>query len=325
MQPWIIAIIVVAAVVAVLFILAAITYKVAFGVRYDKIKIIKYFPHTDFNLNTAPVSLDRGLKGAIYDSGDYEEDKFAVFVHGMGPGHAPYMTEIAYLCNLGLRVLAVDSRGCGTSAGKNIGGMYGGVKTAVAAIDFVRKKFPECKILVLGHSWGGYSALCASAKRKVDKVVAISAPNTPARTLYEGAAKIISKPVAAVFYPFWWIINFLKYGKNGNLNAAKCANKNGTPTLLVHGDKDTVVTPTKAVFYRNTGENVKKYLSKGKGHNPYNTIEAEKKLGELQTAFTNSRKMTAEEKKNYFESFDYKAATEEDEEVMREIALFLKG
>lgn len=323
MQPWLIAIIAVSALLVLLFALAGMTYGVAFGVRYNKIKLIKYFTNEEFGLNFKEIELEKGLRGGENTS-EIVNGKTVVFVHGMGPGHAAYMTEIAYFCNLGYRVIAVDSRGCALSAGKNIGGMYEGVKTAVAAIDYARKNF-DGELYLVGHSWGGYSALCASAKRKVEKVVAISAPTSPARTLYEGAARIISKPVAAILYPFWAVINFLKFGLNGNLNAAKCALKNNTPTLLVQGDRDEIVTPKKAVFNRKTGANCVKYLAKGKGHNPYNTVAAEKKLKELQSGLSRARKMTESERASFFENFDYAAATEEDAEVMQEINLFLQS
>ena len=48
---------------------------------------------------------------------------------------------------------------------------------------------------------------------------------------------------------YFYRINLFKFGKDGNASAARCARKNGAPTLLVHGNKDSIVTPTKAVYY----------------------------------------------------------------------------
>ncbi len=234
----------------------------------------------------------------------------------MGPGHIAYTTEIAYFCNHGYSVLAVDSMGCNFSDGKSISGMYDGVKTAISAIDYANTLGFK-KIYIVGHSWGAYSALCASAKRKVDKVVAISAPNTPSKTMQEGAAPIISRPFAAIERPFWWLVNLLKYGAKGNSNAAKCAQKNGTPTLLIHGDADKVVASKNAVFYKAKGNNIIKLLAEGKAHNPYNTENAEKLLANL------SDKLKRHDIQSIAE-FDFKCATEEDEEVMQKILNFLE-
>lgn len=313
MQPYLIAVIAVCAVLVLLFLFALLCDYMAFGKRADKNPYLKYFTAEDFGLSAESVTLSRGLKGYFY-RGDKNNNKLVIFCHGMGPGHIAYSTEIAYFCNIGYTVLAVDNKGCNLSEGGSITGMYSGVKTAVKAIDYA-KKFAFEKVFLVGHSWGGYSALCASKQRKVDGVVAISAPTTPAKTIADGASPIISKPLSAILIPFWWIINFRKFGIHGNMNSAKCAVKNRTPTFLIHGDKDGVVTPKRAAFYKAEGDNITKLLVKDRAHNPYNTVKAEKLLAEL------LRQLRLGE--TDFDDFDFTSATEEDKEVMNWIEDFL--
>ena len=324
MQTYLIVIIACAAVLvfAILLMLAFgfLSEKIAFGKRADKNPLLKYFTAEDFSLSAEPVSLPRGLNGFIYIKETIpRKSKLIIFCHGMGPGHIAYTTEIAYFCNLGYPVLAVDSRGCNFSEGKNLKGMYSGVQTAISAIDFAKDKGYKDMYLV-GHSWGAYSVLCASARRKVSGVVAISAPNTPSKTMQEGAVNMgaLPRPLAAFLRPFWWVVNLIKYGAKGNSNAAKCAERNGTPTLLIHGDRDKVVTPNKAAFYKAEGGHITKLLEKGKGHNPYNTESAEKLLAELTAKF---KKKDIED----LSAFNFKGATEEDEEVMQKIVNFIEG
>lgn len=313
MQPYLIAVIAVCAVIVLLFAFAVLCDYIAFGKRADKNPYLKYFTAEDFGLSAESVTLPRGLKGYLY-RGDTRNNKLVIFCHGMGPGHIAYTTEIAYFCNLGYTVLAVDNKGCNLSEGRSIIGMYSGVQTAVRAIDFA-KKFGFEKTFLVGHSWGGYSALCASKQRKVDGVVAISAPTTPARTIADGASSIISKPLSSILIPFWWVVNFRTFGIHGNMNSAKCAMKNGTPTFLIHGDKDGVVTRSRAAFYKAEGDNISKLLVKDRAHNPYNTVRAEKLLAEL------SRQLRLGE--TDFDEFDFTSATEEDKEVMNWIEDFL--
>lgn len=324
MQIYIIVIIACASVLALLLLLmlvfAFLSEKIAFGKRADKNPLLKYFTAEDFSLSAEPVLLPNGLNGFIYSKSDVQrKSKLIIFCHGMGAGQCEYTTEIAFFCNNGYTVLAVDSRGCGFSEGKNLKGMYSGVQTAVAAIDFAEEKGYD-DICLVGHSWGAYSALCASAQRKVNGVVAISAPNTPSKTMQEGAVNmgVLPRSFAALMRPFWWFVNLLKYGVKGNSNAAKCAERNGTPTLLIHGDKDKIVTPPKAVFYKAEGEQITKVLAGGKGHNPYNTENAEKLLAELTAKF--KRKDIAD-----IAQFDFKGATEEDKEIMQKILNFIEG
>ena len=307
-----------ALVALLLFAITLLSEKLAFGTRSDKNPFLKYFTAEDFNLTAQSVTLTKGLKGLIYNKENIpQKDKLIIFCHGMGPGHIAYTTEIAYFCNKGFTVLAVDSRGCNLSEGKNSKGMYSGVQTVISAIDFARENGYK-DISLVGHSWGAYSALCASAKRKVNKVVAISAPDTPAGTMAEGAVNMgaLPRPLVALLRPFWGFVNLLKYGMKGNSSAAKSAKKNDTPTLLIHGDMDRAVTLKKSAFNKANGKYITKYLAEGKAHNPYNTENAEIKLAELSDKLkTNDFAGLA--------NFDYKAATEEDEEVMQSIVNFI--
>lgn len=302
----------------ILLLVAWLSYRTAFGSRYDKNPYLKYFTAEDYGLNTRPVNCGNGLRGFLYEK-QTTKNALIIFCHGMGPGQIAYTTEIAYFCKNGYMVFALDSVGCNMSEGKSIKGMYTGVDTAVAAIDFAKLNFvaDNMPVYLVGHSWGAYSALCATSLRKVDKVVAISPPDTPSKTLQGGAAMFIGKPFAAILRPFWWCVNFLKYGVKGNTGASRMITESGVPALIVHGDKDNVVSPANAVYYKAKGGNVKKVLASGKAHNPYNTIEAEKSLAEISVKLKNGDKD--------FSSFDFTATVKEDEEIMRKILEFLKS
>ncbi len=326
MNPWLIVLIVIAAVLILLLIFAFIIDGIAFGGRKDKNPFLKYHTYEDFSLTCENISVNR-LRGCIYreNSDDrQDENKIIIFAHGMGPGQIAYTTEIAYFCRCGYTVIALDSKGSNLSAGKSINGFYEGVKTVKAAIDFCEKRFSGKKIILVGHSWGAYSVLCASAERNIDGVVAISAPDSPAKMVAEQAAYVITRPIAYLLCPFLYIVNFLKFGIKGNANSAKCASVSGKPTLLVHGDCDKVVPEKRAAFFTANGGNITKLLVKGKRHNPYNTVAAEDYLDKIITASVRQAKIT-DELKAFFESIDLAVVTEEDQEVMGEIEKFIKS
>lgn len=312
------------------FALAAVVYAVAFGSRCDKNPLLKYFTAEDFNLNAESVCVNCGnvrLNGYIYrDEAAKGNGKLVIFCHGLGPGQIAYITEIADFCKNGFTVLALDSTGCNLSSGKNIRGMYQGVKTAICAIDFARadERLSDMPVCLAGHSWGGYSVLCAASRRKVEKVVAISAPVSPVKTLYYGAAQRMPKILAAFLCPFIAVIDFFRFGKNSNLNAAKCAKSCGAQVLLVQGDSDGIVPIKKSAYAYANGANVQKYLAHDKAHNPYNTVAAQKLVTELFANLSRVKNMSGQER-IYFETFDYRAAAEEDGEVMGAIIGFLNN
>ncbi len=311
-------------IVLLLFLLAVIVDKIAFGKRADKNPLLKYFIAQDFGMTCEEVSVKDGktlLRGYIYRK-QVTSGKLIIFCHGMGPGHIAYTTEINYFCEQGYTALAIDYRGCNMSDGKNIGGMYSGVGGVKAAIDFACSdvRLKDLEIYLVGHSWGGYSALCASAQRKVCGVVAMGAPDTPSKTIAAGAAQVTSKPFAMLLKPFLYIVNCLKYGRCGNLSASKCAAENGVKTLLIHGGSDNIVAEGNAAIYNARGANIVKRIAEGKGHNPYNTVEAQNLLTELTAKLSHIK---TEQDKKFFETFDFAKATAEDEEVMKLISCFI--
>lgn len=313
---------------AIFFTLAFVCDRIAFGKRSEKNALLKYFTAEEFSLTAEPVKIEgekAALGGYIYSSANAQGcGKLIVFCHGLGAGQVEYTTEIAYFCNKGFTVLAVDNYGTNLSEGKNIKGFYSGALSVARAIDFARKdtRLKGKPLYLVGHSWGGYSALCASAIRKVEGVVAISAPSVPANVIGEYIAKTMPKPLAAIICYFLTITYCFKFKGKGNTDAAKCAESNGTPTLLIHGDKDVVVGKSIAVYYKASGDNITKYLAEGKAHNPYNTVAAEAKLAELSQTLRSLK--TDEERKAFAQSFDFSAATEEDLEVMQTIVDFIE-
>ncbi len=318
----------VALVCAALLALAALAYRIAFSERCDKNPLLTYFTAEHFGLIVSPVEVKKGtttLRGGLYKAGAGDVG-LIIFCHGMGAGHAAYMTEVAYFCKRGYTVLAMDNRGCDLSDGNGIKGMYSGAEAAIAAYDFAKsdERLKGMKTVFMGHSWGGYSALCAAAERKADGVVALSAPLSPAATISGGAAGILPKWLACALRPFAAVCDFFIFGVHSNKNAAVCAQKCGTPVLLVHGDGDGVVPFKNSAYAKAEGANITKYLAAGKAHNPYNTQNAEKLLAELSAKLASAKTMDDEQKK-FFALFDYAAATEEDENVMREINSFIEN
>jgi hypothetical protein len=310
-------------------IMPIIAYNAFFSKRQDRSPLLKYFSPQDFNLSFREIDITyRGAKlyGAVYSKQPIEKcEKLIIFAHGLGAGHCAYMTEIAYYCNRGFAVLAYDNYGCDRSEGKNIRSFYTGAECVIAAY-IAAKGDAELKdkpVYLVGHSWGGYSVLCASQCVNAKGVVAISAFSSPVKVYYDlGGKKSIL--YAVLFTPMVALITALKNRAAGSKNAAKAIQKSGVPALLIWGENDKVVSKINSAACVAKGENISSVILPDKKHNPYNTVQAEQKLEELTSAFT-KQFASDEEKANFFASFDYSAATQEDELVMQKTVDFING
>lgn len=304
---------------AVLLVFALLIKRAAFGARADKNPLLKYFTAEDFGLSQKVIDIaepqkNQYVRAVLYKKEDIgQKNELIIFCHGMGPGHIAYTTEIAYFCNLGYAVLAPDYLGCNLSGGKSIKGFKNGTNSVAAAVLYSRENLTRYgKIYLVGHSWGGYAALTAAGAAGADKVVAISAPDRPEKAIYGAAAGRLPKFSAKLLYPYIVLVC-------GGKSAAESAENLSSPVLLVQGERDAVVPPNNSVYALAEGKNIKKLQVKGRGHNPYNTQNAEKKLAELTQNLAKAKEIGEE----YFKNFDFSAATEEDAGVMDEIARFL--
>lgn len=304
-------------------------YLKVFGRRQDKNEKLKYFTAEDFALKFKKLDINYcgiTLNGGIYSIKNIEEcDKLIIFSHGMGAGHEAYTTEIAYFANQGYAVLAYDNYGCGASGGKGIRGFYAGAEAVIAAYIAIKSDsaLKDKKVYLVGHSWGAYSVLCAAKKIDVSGVVAFSPFNSPVKIVRD-FAKQYNAFVAALSAPAAWLVNLCRFGVKGNGKAVKAIQKSNTPALVIWGEKDAAVTKNNSVACLADSANVTCIIEKDKAHNPYNTVEAEKKLGELLQALGGKYK-TEEELNEFLSAFDWKAATEEDLTLMGKVCAFIES
>lgn len=319
----------IALIIAIIFALALYADRLVFGRRQNRNVNLKYFSAEDFSICCEKIAASykgKNLFAAIYYSTPVADcKKVILFCHGMGAGHAAYMTEIATLAKYGYAVVAYDSIGCGQSEGKNIRGFYANVECAVAAYIAIKSnaQLKDKPVYLVGHSWGAYAALCATKYVAAEGVVALSGFNTPSRMLQDGAAGVMGDFLARLCRPFWYIINLCKFGFKGNSDAVRCIQKSGVPAFLAYGTNDTVIEAGNTPATKAKGVNIQSVIYKGKGHNVYITDQAQKLTEELLSALSPSRFASAEERKKYFAQFDFVAATREDEDVIKQITFFI--
>ena len=307
---------------------ALVINKAIFGSRQDKNPFFRYFTPEDYALKSEQINVEYSgisLYSMLYTARPIEEcEKVVIFVHGFGAGSSSYMTEIAHFCKQGFAVVATDAFGCNNSAGKNVKSFYAGAEAVIATFIAVKKHelLKDKKVILVGHSWGAYSALAATQKIGVDGVVAMSGFNAPAQCVCDSLRAMGGLVKAySYFVHFWlWLINLFKMGAKGNTKAVKALKKSGVKALLIQGEKDRAVPLKHSAAVKAKGDNVTKLILSEKRHNPYNTDAAEEKLLELSKKHNFA---SEEEAKAYFAEFDWVQAVEEDEKVLKTVDDFI--
>ena len=337
-MPYIISAIVIVLLLVALFALAIIILNTA-GVnkRCEGDDNLKYLKAKNFdNLNALPISFksdkQQTLNGFLYSSAKVDTYKgLIVFSHGMGAGHLAYTTEINYLAQKGYIVLAYDNTGTCTSEGKKIKGFAQGIIDLKYALDFVKTRddLKDLSVLLVGHSWGAYSVSNVSALNpsvEIKGIVAFS-PFNSMNKLIRDIAKQKTKANLSILSPFFDIINFIRFGKAGNLRSCDSINSNSIPTLIMHGGNDMQVTlknsPVGKKHKIQDNPNARTVLYDSKYHNVYLAKEAEQYLNDT-FAKIESLSKNSPEAYEIYQNIDYSLITKEDLSVMETVSSFLE-
>lgn len=305
------AVMVLAGICCFFFAMARAEHKATFPLRIERnentFRDLEFYEFDDLKCEEVEFA---HYKGAFY----YKEKggDVIMLLHGYGAGHKAYMTEINFFCDNGYTVFGFDYSGCCLSGGQT-GTFYTAVQDALKASKFLQTKInSERKIYLFGHSWGAYVTLILSTLIKCDKAVAVCPFDSAEKVM----AKICQKnKFNKVLKPFRKIYMTSVFGKNADCSSYEFAEKTSKDTLVIFGENDFLVPP-----YDFKNKKIKRVIAKGKGHNPYNTEQAESYLNGCLLQLK-----TAKDKQEFLKTVDYKKITEEDGEFMQLILDFLKA
>ena len=300
-------------------------YQKNFLHRYDKDAAIPYYCAADF----PGLACERGsfqnsknvtIRHFTYWYPGYDPGKLILFCPGMGPGHTAYLAEIETLCRAGCRVLTLDYTGCGDSGGERLPSVNAPVRDAMELLGLIS---PKEEVIPVGHSLGGYTALCiANLSAAVKRAVIIS-----------GFVSISDEMIG--FLKLRLLANCVKrfekkldprFGKIDN-RAYLASTKD--KLLWVHSADDPMVN-----YRHNAGQvlkmnnpNVCVITAENKKHNPQYTSEALKTMnawiGEYSRLIREKQLDTPEARKAYFADKPIGRMTEQDPEVFEEILRFI--
>ncbi len=187
---------------------------------------------------------DKGqlLTGYLYSAGE-DQRGIVVFAHGFGGGHNPYMASADYFAQNGYYVFAYDATGCDKSQGDGIGGTPQGVVDLEHAISFVESndEIPELPIVLLGHSWGGYSVSnVLTYHPEVRAIIEVSGFNR-ASDMFESGGKSQAGAAIYAMTPFIRIHERNMYGMYATNTAMDGFDATDARIMIVHSADDDVI------------------------------------------------------------------------------------
>lgn len=198
-------------------------------------------------------------------------NNFAVVVHGYGAKAMEMQQYVKLFYEKNYNILTFDNRGHGNSQGKTITMGYYDYKDVQTWIDFLIKKYPQCKIVVFGLSMGGATVCMYSGTKKPQNVKAIIS-DCAYSSAYDVFNNIANKSIILSIIPTMKAYNiYLKYRigfKLTDVEPKEMVKKCDVPILFIHGDKDMFVPfYMRDVLYNNTSSKFRHKLTINKaGH-----------------------------------------------------------
>lgn len=261
------------------------------------------------------ISDGKKLRGYKYYIDKKNIKAVVILHHGMGAGHNAYEELIHNLVKHGYLVYAYDNACCGDSEGD---GWWNFATSLIDQENFFKwfendEDQKGQKRIVLGHSWGGFTAI-NGLRYKVDKVVAISAFNDIV-SLLTGLI-----PPLKIFAPLLRGMQKHYYGEYGIANCYKLLQSSNIPVLLVHGEKDDTVSYKKHFLKWKkklaNKNNIKFYTVKYRYHQPYTTVDSQMYYRYLNDLINKG-------KTDNFPEVDYKLLLDQDFVVLNTIFDFI--
>lgn len=212
-------------------------------------------------------------------------DKIVLIVHGHGVTHRDYMLEIESFVQRNFTVFTYDMTGCGESEGNALNGFAQFILDAKAALDYLSGLKLEKKIILYGHSVGGFAvaALLNYVDEQIDYAVVVSAFNSSSkfvRMTMQKYLKIFAFPLQLWIYLF----ERLQFGEIALSTGVEGINKFHGHVMIVQDKNDPMVGYKSSLYALNqqiTNKHTKYLLIENGNHNPVRTkLEEKNKIDE---------------------------------------------
>ncbi len=316
---------VIGGVILISFIFAIVLHSMYFGKRFTPDPLVTYYSNSEFNIDRIAVEIPcrrETLRGYLYNPNGSIKDKLIVFNHGMGSSIDAYNQDICYFAARGYMVLGVNHIGVDTSSGRGVKGFSGSLKSLDYVLRWVDKSGlgKGKKIIVIGHSWGGFAASNITKYHpEVSKVIAIS-PFVSIRRMLKSSLP----PFLNFLIPYIYLIDYFKCGKYAFCNSRKSLNSFNGSTLIVASRNDFMIKyDLNAGYLHHSVYGARYLINDDRYHNPNYTKDAVNYMIDYMTRL-NAYKGNLEAINNLKKNTDFHRMGALDFEVMDKILKFIE-
>ena len=274
------------------YIIVDILYSKIFG-RKTISDPIKRFENEDFpELISEPVKFKSGdnlLAGYFYSYQKCNTKKIIIFAHGFGNGHHRYLEIINYFAKNGFYVFSYDATSFDESEGEEIKGFPQGVVDLANAINYVMQSrgYKQKDIVLVGHSWGGYSVgAVVNEFPHISKVVAFAGFNYAIDLLTEHGLQWAGQKILEQI-PIMEERERRYFGKYADYKVTDAIKNSTTEFFFIHSEDDETV-PIQIgldLYRKQKNPRVKTKKFKDRTHICYNTVEGNNYFDSLKAEY----------------------------------------
>ena len=185
------------------------------------------------------------LHGYLYSSDTLTPKGVVVYAHGYNAGGSNSTMIFAnYFVSNDYYYFTYDITANGLSKGSNQRGLVQGVLDLDKAISCVKTmdKTKDYPIMLLGHSWGGYSVgSVLKMHPDVKAVCSLSGFNSALDLMASSASKKVGSFLTNASLPYLKIYENWVFGKNYKLNAIDGFNSSECKVLIMHSSDDKII------------------------------------------------------------------------------------
>lgn len=196
---------------------------------------------------------DETLKGYFYDVSD--EKGIIIIAPGLHAGADDYLPMTGYFVEAGWDVFSFDPLGCCESTGKSTVGFSQEIIDLDTVITYVEANFPDEKIVLFGHSRGGF-AVCSMLEsgHDIEAVVTVSGLNSAMEAVIGLSERYIGKAANINYFNLWAYQVILFDKATMDIQADDAISSSDIPVLVIQGSEDHTAPADEYSVYSHNDE-----------------------------------------------------------------------